>query len=364
MRALVIGGTGPTGPQLVHGLEGRGYTVTILHTGRHEVEGMSPSVEHVHTDPFDVTKVADALGSRAFDVVYAMYGRLRDLAPFFVGRCGHFLAVGGVPVYRGYAEPWVNQPPGLRVPTREDAPRAADADNVKVQRITESEDRVFSLHPDATTFRYPQIYGPGQLIPREWIIVRRILDGRRRVIVADGGLSLRTTGYGPNVGHALTLAAGADVARGKAYNVGDEHLLTAGETIAVIAGALGAELEQVSLPAELATPARPFLCADSPRHVVTGVDAIMADLGYRDLLPAPQAIAATARWLVDNPVERGSFTEQRLQDPFDYEAEDRIIDAYRRKTADVAAMAAAYDPEYRDRYAPGSDDWRLVPPRS
>ena len=64
------------------------------------------------------------------------------------------------------------------------------------------------------------------------------------------------------------------------------------------------------------------------------------------------------------PVERGSVTEMRLQDPFDYEAEDRLIEAYRTLLGGVGPVAAAYDPDFRDRYAPGSDDWRLVPAKS
>jgi hypothetical protein len=28
--------------------------------------------------------------------------------------------------------------------------------------------------------------------------------------------------------------------------------------------------------------------------------------------------------------------------------------------ASVAELADAYDPDFRDRYSPGSDDWRLV----
>jgi len=35
--ALLIGGTGPTGPPIARGLEARGYDVTILHSGNHEV---------------------------------------------------------------------------------------------------------------------------------------------------------------------------------------------------------------------------------------------------------------------------------------------------------------------------------------
>ncbi len=34
--ALVVGGTGPTGPYIVEGLLQRGYQVAILHRGEHE----------------------------------------------------------------------------------------------------------------------------------------------------------------------------------------------------------------------------------------------------------------------------------------------------------------------------------------
>lgn len=364
-KALVIGGTGPTGPGVVNGLIERGYETTILHTGRHEVDTIPDSVEHVHTNPFRIAEVSEALGARTFDVVFAMYGRLRDLAPYFVGRTGQFVAVGGVPAYRGFARPHLNRPQGMLVPIRETAARAVDDENDKVAKIVATEDVVFEHHPDATLFRYPLIYGPGQINPREWLIVRRIIDGRRRFIVSDGGLTLRTAAYGPNAGHALTLAVDRpEAAAGKAYNISDEHVLTAAQTIQVLAAALDTEVEIVNLPAELATPARPFLGGEHTLHSFTGVDAMMHDLGYRDLVPAVEALAATARYLNDNPVKRGSTTEMRLQDPFDYAAEDSLIDGYQAAMAEPQRLANAYDPDFRDRYAPGSDDWRLVEPKN
>jgi len=55
VKALVIGGTGPTGHFIVNGLLRRGYAVAMLHTGRHELAEIPPSVEHIHTDPFSET---------------------------------------------------------------------------------------------------------------------------------------------------------------------------------------------------------------------------------------------------------------------------------------------------------------------
>lgn len=363
--ALVIGGTGPTGPALVNGLIERGYTVAILHTGRHEVDTIPEHVEHIHTNPFAIDDLSSAVGDRTFDVVYAMYGRLRDIAPFFVGRCAKFVAVGGVPSYSGYVVPELHWPPGLPVPTRESGPRSTSEENEKTAKMVATEDIVWDTHPDATFFRYPLIYGVGQIIPREWLIVRRILDGRRQVIVADGGLTLRSVGYGPNVGHALSLVVDhLDVAAGKLYNVGDEHCLTAAQTIQVLAAALDWELEIVSLPAELATPARPFLSAEHTLHQYLSVDAIYHELNYRDIVPTAEALAMVARHLRDNPVARGSNTEMRLQDPFDYDIEDQLIATYGAVVDQARTVASTYDPGFRTRYAPGSEDWRLVEPRS
>ena len=51
MNALVIGGTGPTGPFVVHGLLKRGYDVSLFHRGIHELPDLD-LVEHIHGDPF------------------------------------------------------------------------------------------------------------------------------------------------------------------------------------------------------------------------------------------------------------------------------------------------------------------------
>ena len=53
---------------------------------------------------------------------------------------------------------------------------------------------------------------------------------------------------------------------GKTYNVADEHCLSTAQTIMVLAEALDVEIELVSMPAVLATPARPFLISEHTLH--------------------------------------------------------------------------------------------------
>jgi nucleoside-diphosphate-sugar epimerase len=287
-----------------------------------------------------------------------MYGRLRDLAVAFAGRCGRFLSVGGVPVYRGYGWPESLQPTGMRIPTREDGLRALPTDNPKVVKMVQTEDVVFAHHPTATHFRYPRLYGPDQVVPKEWCIVRRLLDGRRRLIVGDGGLSVITMAYTLNAAHTLLCALDRpDAAAGQALNVSDECAVSMRQWISLIAGGLGIEVELVNLPWDLARPMHPQF-EGSHDHRLLSTERLRADIGYRDLLDVHEALPLTARWLVDHSLY-GTVTEQALRDPFDYEAEDRLIDAWQGAVADLMPVVESADPGYVDRYAPTSVDMHL-----
>jgi nucleoside-diphosphate-sugar epimerase len=352
-RVLVIGGTGPTGLPLVEGLVQRGHSVAILHRGLHERAETPEIVEHVHADPYDDGALRVALDGRTFDAVFAMYGRLRAVADVLRGRVGQFVSVGGVPAYRGFMNPWLHEPHGLPVPIAEDAPTVQEpAEDEKGYRIARTESIVFELHPRAAHFRYPYVYGPYQLVPREWLVVRRVLDGRRRMVVADEGLTLHHHGYTENLAHALLLAfEHPDAAAGKVFNVGDEEVLSVRQVVEIVAGALGHEFEIVSMPYDLALPARPLLAQPLPTHRVLDLTRLRSDLGYHDVVPAREALARTARWLVEHPLEHGGQEERVLTDPFDYEAEDRLVDAWLTARASIPDIVFEQEPRYGMAYS-------------
>ena len=353
MRALVIGGTGPTGHFMVNGLRRRGYGVTMFHSGRHELDEIPPEVEHVHGDPFAPGALEAALGARTFDVCIATYGRLRRVAEAMAGRCGQFVSVGGVPAYRGFMNPALFSPAGLPVPVREDAPQVEqEADDAKGYRIVRTERAVFAAQPGATHFRYPYVYGPYQLLPREWCIVRRILDGRPFIVLPEDGLTLHHFGYVENLAHAVLLAVDKpDAARGQIYHCADEEVLTLRQVVEIVASALGAKLEIVSMPWQLATPARPLLSQPLPTHRVFDLEKIRRELGYRDVVPAREALARTARWLAAHPPVPGGQEEIALSDPFDYAAEDQLVAAWRRALATLPEIQWKRPPGYTLSYS-------------
>ncbi len=329
-RVLVVGGTGPTGLPLLRGLVARGHDVTILHRGLHEHDETPAQVEHLHADPYDIDSFTNGIGDRTFDATIVMYGRLRRITAAMVGRTGRFLSVGGVPAYLGWMNPWVYEPAGMPVPVAEEAATVSSPEqDEKGYRIVRTEHAVFDTHPGAAHFRYPYVYGPHQLTPREWCVVRRVLDGRRRMVVADGGLTLHHHGYTENLAEAVLLAVDQpDAAAGKVFNVGDSEVLTVRQVIELICAELDHEMEIVSMPFELATPARPMLAQPASSHRVLDLSRVTHDLGYRDLVPARIAVGRTARWLVDHRPPPGGVEEKVLTDPFDYRAEDTLMDAW------------------------------------
>ena len=179
----------------------------------------------------------------------------------------------------------------------------------------------------ATYFRYPMVYGPRQLDPPEWSIIRRILDGRRAVILPDGGLKLQSRGYAQNAAHAVLLAVDKpEVSAGKSYNVRDERVLSLQEWVTIITRTMHWNWEYVSIPYRQARTSRPY--SRHRNHVVLDITSLQNDLGYKDVVPAEDAIARTVEWYLEHLPEPGGEVERQLQDTFNYAAEDQLIQIY------------------------------------
>lgn len=351
MKALVIGGTGPTGHYIVNGLIERGFTVTILHTGRHEVDEIPAQVEHIHTNPFDEAQLAQAIKGRHWDLTIATYGRLRRVAEVMKAHTQRFMSIGGGPAYRGYMNAPALWPTGMAVPTPEDALKTRnEEEDGKGFRVLKSEEAVFALHPDATHFRYPYIYGKYQVAPREWPIVKRILDKRPHIIVPEDGLSLNHYGGAVNMAHAVLLAVDHEqVSRGQIYNCGDEKILTLRQVIEVCSQALGHAWTIVSMPYHLAVAARPMMGQPWSTHRVFDLTKIKTELGYRDVVDPVEGVAEAARWYAAHPVDQRG--EQALQDPFDYTAEDQLVAAWESAVNHMPTDLFAVEPGFTGSYS-------------
>jgi hypothetical protein len=309
------------------------------------------AVPHIHADPFDEGSFREGLGERTFDVVFSMYGRLRMLTEVLMGRTPRLFSIGGVPVYRGFANSEDCFPTGMRVLCREQDAGVGDESAQKIRRIWESEQMVFERHPDATHFRYPYIYGPNQVLPREWPIIRRALDRRPYLILADGGLTLMTSAFVENAAHAVMLAVDhIDRSAGRSYNISDDYMLSLAQVAEVVMDEVGHQMELVSVPHAAARPARSLLQNDTAHHRVVDASLIRAELGYRDLVDPLDGLRRTIRWQLENVVPDSSAIDELAEDPYDYAAEDRLVELQRRFVADAAAVAFTREPGYTSGY--------------
>jgi nucleoside-diphosphate-sugar epimerase len=340
VKAIVVGGTGPTGPFLVNGLIERGYDVTIFHRGTHEIPEIPVEVAHIHGDPHFQETIDEALAGRSFDLAVVTYGRVRFLAHALVGKVGRFVGVGGVGSYRGYRNAYALSPPGMPVAVSEEAPLVASEEELEfAYRVAQTERFVLKLHPTAAYFRYPLVYGPYQLRPREWCVIRRILDKRPHIIVPDSGLLLNTHGYAGNLAHAVLMAVDKpNASAGQIYNCGDVQQFSLQQTIEVIAQVMDHKWEIVNMPHEAARPAYPYVMNRSPHHRAFDLTKIRTQLGYADIYPVEEALSRTVKWYLQHQPERGGEIEAQLHDPFDYDGEDRLIASYKRSMIRLAEI--------------------------
>jgi nucleoside-diphosphate-sugar epimerase len=371
-QALVIGGTGPTGPFVVEGLHARGYEVTILHGGQHEVEFAVPGIEHIHEDPHFEEGLQRGVGRRTFELVVAQYGRLRIISEFFKGRTERLIAIGGATGIFAAEEDerWgATHRPALFSDSRDVYVRelAPDGSNKIGLRMVQAMETLLDNHVQgaysATYLAYPVNYGARTPGPYDWSIVRRILDGRASFVLADGGLKMESRVYSENAAHAVLLAVDKpEIAGGKRYNVADESAFTMRQRVEFVARHLDAELEIVDMPYELAWPCHP-LYRHSPEHRLTQSSQIRAELGYVDAVAPDVAYARYLDWLVANPLEPGGELERQVGDPFDYTAENELVARWRSGMESVGPIESplpSQGHQYRHPKRPG-EAWAPTP---
>jgi nucleoside-diphosphate-sugar epimerase len=304
--------------------------VTIYHRGQHEAEFARP-VAHVHGDRRDYARFRADLARLSpegvVDVIPMNADDARALVQALRGRIGRSVHISSGDVYA----------PGQPIPIPEDAHLAAielRELSLHGQRVPYSKVAVEAVIREAqaegdlpaTILRLPAVYGPHDPLAREWFFVKRVLDGRQRIALPDGGLSLFHRGYVHDVALAVLLALESPKAVGRTYNVGHERVLTARGIAEMVGETMGHKWEVVAIPGERLPPTNPYA---APYHVVYDLSRIRADLGYRESVSLEDGIQRTVEWLLANPPMPQTWGVARYlkDDAFDYAAEDAAIAA-------------------------------------
>jgi nucleoside-diphosphate-sugar epimerase len=304
MRALLIGGTGPTGGHIVRGLLDRGHDVTILHRGVHESDSsVLESVRHIHADPHFRDKLEDGLRGLTFDLIIAAYGRVEIVADASADKCERFIAVGGTPVYRGMLDRRGVWPDGMALAAREDGDLGAvpgvagqSQRHRFAEKIARAERAVWAHHNKdflASCFRYSLVYGPSSIASFEWPVARRVLSGRTRILLPDGGLGIFSRCAARNAAQCVLLGVDAPaVASGQTYNCADDTQYSLAAWVRMVAAFLGRDIEIVSAPSALSVPSWELLPPGpvGSSHTLVSTAKVRSELGYRDVVEPRTAL--------------------------------------------------------------------------
>jgi UDP-glucose 4-epimerase len=295
MRALVTGGAGFIGSNLVDGLRERGHDVIVLDdlsTGRRE--NLAADVDLIEADVADPDAVASAVSRHAAEVVFHLAAQIdvrRSVAePALDARVN----VGGTiavleAARRNGARVVLSSTGGAIygdadvVPTPEDAPRRPLAPYGQGKAAAEDYCTLYArLHGlPVVALRYANVYGPRQDPLGEGGVIAIYCEcsrrGRRATVFGDG-TQTRDFVYVGDVVEANLVAATAD-AQG-AFNVGR------GEETTVLELAQQLELEVEHAPERAGEVRRS--CLDP---------ALAArELGWRAQVDLAQGIRRTLAW--------------------------------------------------------------------
>jgi nucleoside-diphosphate-sugar epimerase len=315
MRVLLIGGSGFIGPHVARALLQSGHDVTVFHRGQ------SPTPAGARTiagDHHQLAEHASALRGVAPDVVvdFILGSGLqaREVVGLFRGVAARIIALSSCDVYRACGVLYGTEPGPLQsLPLTEssdirtalqsyapDALRRArqlfpwlddEYDKIPVEREVLGDREL-----KGTVLRLPMVYGPGDSLHRFKATLTRMASNAGLMILEEKHAAWRSPrGYVEDVAAAVALAATSPQSAGRVYNVAETESLSELEWAQQLADAMGwgGRFETVPFgraPADIRMP------GNLDQHWVVDSTRIRQELGYRELVSRPDAIARTIAW--------------------------------------------------------------------
>lgn len=334
MKVLVIGGTQFIGRFVVSKLLQNNHKVTIFHRGEHEVD-FGPEVTHIHGDRKNLLNFKYELLKRNFDALIDMipmnYKDSGMVVEIFRGRLKHSVHISSQDVYA----PWIGVYTGKdlnypipyteNTPLRNDLfiyrgkfPPLEDYEKITVERTIMTANATGAF--PATILRLPAVYGPWDNQIREYFFIKRILDGRTRLVLGSGADWLWQRGYVEDIASAIVLVLENPKTNGQVYNVGHHNVWTVRQLATKIAEFMDWKWEIVSFPDKILPQGFPFPYRP---HIVVDTSKIRFQLGFKENFSLETGLKATIKWTLEHP------PKEVIEDNFNYELEDEIYEKYK-----------------------------------
>ncbi|MEU1484760.1 NAD-dependent epimerase/dehydratase family protein [Streptomyces sp. NPDC005752] len=341
----MLGATGQIGRAAVRALAADGWEVTAASREGGRDATWSDGVRPLALDREAEGALAAALGDGC-DVLVDMVAFGRDHAAQLTGaagRAGSAVVVSSGAVYedeRGRGFDTQGEPDGFPrypVPIPETQRTVAPGDSTYGTRKVALEQELLAAGDalPVTLLRAGAVHGEHCRTPRELYFVKRLLDGRRRRVLAYDGASRFHPVHVSNVAELIRLAALRPGSR--VLNAGDPQAPTVAEIGAAVDAVFGLETETVLVsgaPPERGVGETPWSGA---HPVVYDMSAAEQELGYRPVTDYERSLPRTVEWLVaqlDGRDWREVFPKMVRgygEKLFDYAAEDAWLDRFDRR---------------------------------
>ena len=335
-HAFVLGGTGQIGRAVAREFLADDWKVTISHRGhRPAPRDLIERGARVVILDRDRDEPSRMLGSGA-DVLIDTTAYDRDHASQLIAMqasVGCFVVISSASVYRDALGRTLDEAPETGFPELPD-PIPETHPTVDPGPMTYSTRKVAlerHLLDDAATpvtiLRPCAIYGPGSRHPREWWLVKRMLDRRPAIPLAHRGTSRFHTSAVANIAAVARIAA--ETPGSRVLNIADPDAPTVAEIAAHVARHLDYQGRIVAVDAPGDAPLIGRTPWSVPRPFVLDCRAAQR-LGYSPATTYADAAGAFCDWLVEDAAngdwqQRYPVLAAYPWNHFDYEAEDAFF---------------------------------------
>jgi len=322
-RAFLLGGSGQTGRALIPRLQRRGWEVVVASRGEREVPA---GVEHITVDRGAEGALEAAVGDGA-DVLVDFAAFEPEHAQQLLAlrdRVGSLVVLSSAAVYLPEDEADLARLP-VPIAERTETVTPGPGGYATKKRAIE----LALLEQDAlpsTLIRAGAIHGPWSTWTREWYFVKRVVDGRRAIVLAYRGASRFHPISVHNLAELIWLAAERPGRR--VLNAGDPEPPTVVEIARAIATNLEHDWAEILIDEPVGNVGETVW--STPHPVVLDMTDAEFELGYRPVTTYEQALPETVAWLIEATRGRDwrevlPTTAKIMEGSFDYVAEDDYI---------------------------------------
>jgi nucleoside-diphosphate-sugar epimerase len=333
VRALVLGVNGVAGRAIASSLADAGWSVTGSgqEASRFPDDLRAAGVTFARSDRYESLELNQVIGTGADLIVDCLCYTAAHARQLLAYRAdvGSVIMLSSRAVYVDDQGRHVNsaEPPRFSGPVSENNPVVAadesgnynSADGYAANKVAAEQTLLESGWP-ASVLRLGLLHGIGGKAPREWFVVRRLLDGRRRIPLAHLGTTADHPAAADNLARLVLACAIRPATR--VLNAADPDTPTAADVVTAIAAACGQSVEVAGLSPDADDDLGwspwsswpPFLLDTSAAEV----------LGYTPAGSYAETVHPTAQWLftIDRAKRAQLDAASYLEGRFDYALDD------------------------------------------